>query len=86
MSDPMRALKCMLKRFRTHYSEASVHNWSFPSQEMQCGVRVVIEAYQEREIGGTRRALGFILMVLRWRRIRRHSRLRRCHHRSPRHT
>ena len=30
MSDPTRAVKCMLKRFREHYSEASVHSWSFP--------------------------------------------------------
>ena len=41
MSDPTRALKCMLKRLCEHHSEASVHSWSFPYQEMQCEVRVV---------------------------------------------
>ena len=30
MSDPMRAVKCMFKRLCKHYSEASVHSWSFP--------------------------------------------------------
>ena len=39
-SDPTRAVKCMLKRLCTHYSEASVHSWSFPYQEMQCEVKV----------------------------------------------
>ena len=29
MSDPTRAVKCMLKRLCKHYSEASVHSWSF---------------------------------------------------------
>ena len=52
MSDPTRAVKCMLKRLRKHYSEASVHSWSFPHQEMQCEVRVVTEAYWERELEG----------------------------------
>ena len=45
MSDPTRAVKCMLKRLCKHYSEASVHSWSFPYQEMQCEVRVVKGAY-----------------------------------------
>ena len=30
MSDPTRAVKCLLKRLCKHYSEASVHSWSFP--------------------------------------------------------
>ena len=44
MSDPTRAVKCMLKRLCKHYSEASVHSRSFPYQEMQCEVKVVTEA------------------------------------------
>ena len=28
--DPTRAVKCMLKRLRKHYSEASVHSWETP--------------------------------------------------------
>ena len=52
MSDPTRAVKCMLKRLRKHYSEASVHSWSFPYQEMQCEVRVVKGAYWEGELEG----------------------------------
>ena len=44
MSDRTRAVKCMLKRLREHYSEASVHSWSFPYHEMQCEVRVVTGA------------------------------------------
>ena len=51
MSDPTRAVKCMLKRLRK-YSEASVHSWSFPYQEMQCEVRVVKWACWERELEG----------------------------------
>ena len=34
MSDPTRAVKCMLKRLRKHYSEASVHSWSFQYQDI----------------------------------------------------
>ena len=45
MSDPTSAVKCMLKRLRKHYREASVHSWSFPFQEMQCEARVVKGAY-----------------------------------------
>ena len=52
MSDPTRAVKCMLKRLCKHYSEASVHSWSFPYQEMQCEVKVVTEAYWEGELEG----------------------------------
>ena len=52
MSDPTRAVKCMLKRLREHYSEASVHSWSLPYQEMQCEVRVVKGAYWEGELEG----------------------------------
>ena len=52
MSDPTRAVKCMLKRLRTHYSGASVHSWSFPYQEMQCEVRVVKGAHWEGELEG----------------------------------
>ena len=52
MSDPTRAVMCMLKRLRKHYSEASVHSCSFPYQEMQCEVRVVTEAYWEGELEG----------------------------------
>ena len=52
MSDPTRAVKCMLKRLCEHYSEASVHSWSFPYQEMQSEVRVVIEAFWEGELEG----------------------------------
>ena len=52
MSDPMRATKCMLRRFRKHYSEASVHSWSFPYQEMQREVKMVTEAYWEGELEG----------------------------------
>ena len=53
MSDPTRAVKCMLKRLRKHYSEASVHSWSFPYQEMQCEVRVVKGGILGRGTGGT---------------------------------
>ena len=52
MSDPTRAAKCMLKRLRKHHSEASVHSWSFPYQEMQCEVRVVKGANWEGELEG----------------------------------
>ena len=52
MSDPTRAVKCMLKRLCKHYSKVSVHSWSFPYQEMQCEVRVVTEAYWEGELEG----------------------------------
>ena len=52
MSDPTRAVKCMLKRLCKHYSIASLHSWSFPYQEMQCEVRVVTEAYWEGELEG----------------------------------
>ena len=52
MSDPTRAVKCMLKRLRKHYSKASVHSWSFPYQEMQCEVRAVKGAYWEGELEG----------------------------------
>ena len=52
MSDPTRAVKCMLKRLCKHYSEASMHSWSFPYQEMQCEVRVVKGAYWEGELEG----------------------------------
>ena len=52
MSDPTRAVKCMLKRLRKYHSEASVHSWSFPYQEMQCEVRVVEGAYWEGELEG----------------------------------
>ena len=52
MSDSTRAVKCMLKRLCKHYSEASVHSWSFPCQEMQCEVKVVTEAYWEGELEG----------------------------------
>ena len=53
MSDPTRAVKCMLKRLSKHYSDASIHSWSFPYQEMQCEVNVVTEAYWEVELEGT---------------------------------
>ena len=33
-------------------SEASVHSWSFPYQEMQCEVRVETEAYWEGDLEG----------------------------------
>ena len=52
MSDPTRAVKCMLKRLCKHFSEESVHSWSFPYQEMQCEVKVVTEAYWEGELEG----------------------------------
>ena len=52
MSDPTRAVKCMLKRLCKRYSEASVHSWSFPHQEMQCEVRVVKGTYWEGELEG----------------------------------
>ena len=52
MSDPTRAVKCMLKRLRKHCSEASVHSWSFPYQEMQCEVKVVKGAYWEGKLEG----------------------------------
>ena len=50
MSDPTRAVKCMPKRLRKHYSEAPVHSWSFPRQETQCELA---EAYLGRGTGGT---------------------------------
>ena len=49
MSDPTRAVKRMLKRLRKHYSEASMHSWSFPYQGMKCEVRVVTGAYWDGE-------------------------------------
>ena len=52
MSDPTRAVKCMLKRLCKHYREASVHSWSFPISRMQREVRVVTEAYWEGELDG----------------------------------
>ena len=52
MPDPTRAAKGTLKRLCKHYSEASVHSWSFPYQEMQCEVKVVTEAYWEGELEG----------------------------------
>ena len=53
MSDPTRAVKCMLKRLRKHCSVASVHSWSFPYQETQCEVRVVTGGILGRRTGGT---------------------------------
>ena len=53
MSDPTRAVKCMLKRLRKCDSEAPVDSWSFPHQEMQCEVRMVSEAHWEGELEGT---------------------------------
>ena len=53
MSDPTHAVKCMLKRLRKHFSEASVHNWNFPYQEMQCEVKVVTRGILGRGTGGT---------------------------------
>ena len=52
MSDLTRAAKCMLKRLCKHYTEASVHSWSLPYQEMQCDIRVVTGAYWEGELEG----------------------------------
>ena len=52
MSDPTRAVKSVLKRLRKHYSEASVHSWSFPYQDMQCEIRVVKGAYREGVLEG----------------------------------
>ena len=52
MSDPTRAVKCMLKHLCKHYSEASVHSWSFQCPEMQCEVKVVTEACWERKLEG----------------------------------
>ena len=52
MSDPTRVVKCVLKRLCKHYSEASVHSWSFPHQEMHCEVKVVTEAYWKGELEG----------------------------------
>ena len=69
MSDPTRAVKCMLKRLREHYSEASVYSWSFPYQGMQCEVRVVTGAYWEGELQGLSTTGASIYFG--WRRIRR---------------
>ena len=63
MSDPTRAVKCMLKRLRKHYSEASVHSWSFPYQEMKCEVRVVKGAYWEGELDGLSTTGAWIFLV-----------------------
>ena len=52
MSDPTRAVKCMLKRLCKYYSEAPVHSWSFPYQEMQREVTVVKGAYWGGELEG----------------------------------
>ena len=52
MSDPTRAVKCMLKRLRKCDSEAPVDSWSFAHQEMQCEVRMVSEAHWEGELEG----------------------------------
>ena len=52
MSDPTRAVKCMLKRLCKHYSQASVYSWSFPYQAIQHEARVVTEAYWEGELEG----------------------------------
>ena len=53
MSDSTRAVKCMFKRLRKYYSEASVLSWSFQYQEMQCEVRVVERGILGRGTGGT---------------------------------
>ena len=63
MSDLTRAVKCMLKRLRKHYSEASVHSWSFPYQEMQCEVRVVTRTYWEGELEGLSCVFFFFLKI-----------------------
>ena len=52
MFDPTRAVRCMITRLRKHYSEASVHGWSFPCHEMQCEVSMVTGAYWEGELEG----------------------------------
>ena len=79
MSDPTRAVKCIFKRLRKHYSKASVHSWSFPYQEMQREVRVVTGHVGKGNWRDCqRRALGFVLVAICWRRILRHIRLWRC--------
>ena len=79
-SDPTRAVKCMLQRLCKHYSEASVHSWCFPYQEMQHEARVVTEAYWEGELEGlsTTGAWIFFWWLNCWSRILRHSMLWRC--------
>ena len=67
MSGPTRAAKCMLKRLCKYYSEAPVPSWSFPYQEMPSEIRAVTDANWAGELEG-----------LRWKRIRRRSRLWRC--------
>ena len=61
MSDPTRAVKCMLKRLCKHHSEASVHSWSFPYQGTavrgQSGDRGILGRENWRDC--RRRALGF---------------------------
>ena len=80
MSDPTRAVKCMLKRLCKHYSEASRAQLEFSTSRNavrgQSGERGHIGKENWRDC--QQRALGFILVALRWRRIRRHSRLWRC--------
>ena len=54
MSDPTRAVKCMLKRLCNHYSEAPVLGWSFPYQEMPSEIRAVTDANWSGELEGLR--------------------------------
>ncbi len=74
--DPTCVVKWLLFRLRQHHSEESVHNWSFPCQEMQCEVRVVKGHIWEGEPGGTFN--DGRLVVTCWRRILRHNKLWRC--------
>ena len=52
MSDPVRAMKFLLKRLRKCSSEATVLSWSFPCQE-SARSRVLKGAYWEGEAGIT---------------------------------
>ena len=54
MSDPTRAVGCVLKRLCKYYSEAPVLSWSFPYQEMPSEIRAVTDANWAGELEGLR--------------------------------
>ena len=80
VSDPTRAVKCMFKRLCKLYSEATRAQLEFSTSRNavrgQSGERGILG----KGIGGTvdDGRLDFVLVVICWRRILRHSRLWRC--------
>ena len=76
MSGPTRAARCMLKRLCKYYSDAPVLSWTFPHQEMPSEIRAVTDANWAGELEALRStSCGWIftLVIVCWRRIRRHS-------------